>query len=178
MDQRIVMKISKSFLVVLTFCLTVVGATAAQSGSREQTLLNSYVGNWRGESILVGSDKPDPFRCRLSVTEGKDAKINYSGRCTLITTTLSVNGTIAYVEENRRYEGAMSTNVGFTGLAVGIQRGDTISFNLKEKKKDRSGSDVRIGARLVLEGGTIVVYFEVEFNDSGNVMTADVPFAR
>jgi hypothetical protein len=173
-----VIKISKILAAILTFCLSIVGASAAQSGNKEQALLSSYIGNWRGESVLVGSDKPDPFRCRLSVTKGIQAKINYSGRCTLITTTLSVNGTIAYIDESRRYEGAMSTNVGFTGLAVGIQRGNTISFNLKEKKKDRGGSDVRVGARLVLEGDSIIVYFEVEFNDSGNVMTADVPFAR
>lgn len=176
--KRPVMKISKTLFAAVMVGFALLAATPAQAGKKEQALLNSYVGNWRGESVLVGSDRPDPFRCRLSVTKGRDSKINYSGRCSLITTNLAVNGTIAYIEESRRYEGAMSTNAGFTGLAIGQKRGNTVRFDLRESKKDRGGSDVRIGAEILLIGDSITVLFEVEFNDSGHVMTADVPFSR
>ena len=172
------MAISKTLSVMATVCFAMLGSSPAQSGEEELALLTSYIGNWRGESELVGSDHPDPFRCRLTVTKGNQAKINYAGRCSLITTTVSVSGTIAYIDEKGRYEGVMSSNAGFTGLAIGLQQGDTISFDLKEQQKDRGGSDVRIGARLVLIPESITVYFEVEFNNSGDVLTAEVPFSR
>ena len=141
-------------------------------------LLTSYIGDWRGESVLVGSEHPDPFRCRLKVTKGTQAKINYAGRCSLITTNLSVSGTIAYIDEKSRYEGVMSSNAGFTGVAIGRRTGNAVSFDLRERQKDRGGSDVRIGARVLLGDNAITINFEVEFNESGKVLTADVPFSR
>ena len=72
----------------------------------------------------------------------------------------------------------MSSNAGFSGYAIGIQKGDNISFDLAEREKDRGGNDVRIGARIELTGDAIVVDFEVEFNNSGQILTASVPFAR
>ena len=144
----------------------------------EIALLESYVGNWQGEGALVGGDQPEPFRCRLTVAKGNGGKVNYTGRCALVNATLSISGTIAYNEAARRYEAAMSSNAGFTGLAIGQQRAGQISFDLREQQKDRGGSDVRIGSRIVLVNGKITVEFEVEFNNSGNVLTASVPFAQ
>jgi hypothetical protein len=43
---------------------------------------------------------------------------------------------------------------------------------------DRGGNDVRIGSRIVLIGDVINIDFEVEFNNSGTVLTAAVPFNR
>ena len=152
------------------------GVPAAEA---ELTLLGSYVGSWRGEGALVGGDKPEPFRCRLTVAKGNQGKINYSGRCTLVSATLSISGTIAYSDANNQYEAAMSSNAGFTGIAIGQQNQGRISFDLKERQKDRTGSDVRIGSRILLEGNnSITVDFEVEFNDSGKVLTASVPFSQ
>ena len=150
----------------------------AQAAQGPLALLESYVGNWQGEGALVGGDRPEPFRCRLSIAKGNQARVNYTGRCALVNATLSISGTIAYNEDARRYEAAMSSNAGFTGLAIGQQRAGQISFDLKEQQKDRGGSDVRIGSRILLVGGSITVDFEVEFNDSGNVLTASVPFAQ
>lgn len=150
--------------------------TAYAAGEIE--LLESYIGDWRGEGALVGGDQPEPFRCRLGVSKGNLGKINYTGRCTLVNATLSISGTIAYNDAGRRYEAAMSSNAGYTGLAIGRQNGDNISFDLREQQKDRAGSDVRIGARIVLVDDSITVDFEVEFNNSGEVLTASVPFAR
>jgi hypothetical protein len=150
----------------------------AQAAEAELALLESYVGSWQGEGALVGGDQPEPFRCRLSIAKGNAGKVNYTGRCALVNATLSISGTIAYNDEAKRYEAAMSSNAGFTGLAIGQQRQGQISFDLKEQQKDRAGSDVRIGSRILLANGDITVDFEVEFNNSGEVLTASVPFGQ
>jgi hypothetical protein len=141
-------------------------------------LLDSYVGDWKGSGALVGGQNPEPFRCRLGISKGNLNKINYAGRCSLIDMNLSVSGTIAFDDKARRYQAVMSSNAGFTGLAVGQIQGDTISFDLREKQKDRGGNDVRIGSRILLKENAITVDFEVEFNNSGQVLTASVPFSR
>lgn len=159
----------------------VAAAAMALSGpavSGPVELLDSYIGDWKGAGALVGGQNPEPFRCRLGISKGNLNKINYAGRCSLIDMTLSVSGTIAYDDKAQRYQAAMSSNAGFTGVAVGRIDGDTISFDLREKQKDRGGNDVRIGSRILLNGGSITVDFEVEFNNSGQVLTASVPFAK
>ncbi|WP_297105046.1 hypothetical protein [uncultured Devosia sp.] len=166
----------RTFVVALMLAVT---AGVAQAGVRELELLSSYIGDWRGQGALVGGDQPEPFRCRLSVAQGNLLKINYTGRCSLVNATLSISGTIAYNDEAGRYEAAMSSNAGYTGLAIGRQSGGRISFDLREQQKDRAGGDVRIGARILLVGNdSITVDFEVEFNNSGEVLTASVPFSR
>ena len=153
-------------------------AAPAQAGKAELDLLTSYVGNWSGGGVLVGGEAPESFRCRLTVAKGNQLKINYSGRCTLVNMNLSVSGTIAFDDKAQIYQAAMSSNAGFTGIAVGRKQGDRISFNLTEKQVDRGGNDVRIGSRIELHGGKITVDFEVEFNNSGQVLTASVPFSK
>lgn len=153
-------------------------AVPSLAGPGEQALLASYVGNWRGESMLQGGDKPEPFRCRLAVTPGNSGKINYTGRCALVNMNLSVSGTIAYLDDKRQYEAVMTSNAGFSGTAVGQQGGNQIGFDLVERQRDRGGNDVAIGSRLFLVGDSIRVEFQVEFNNSGKVLTASVPFAR
>jgi hypothetical protein len=153
-------------------------APAALSGPAEHELLTSYIGDWRGQGVLVGGEAPEAFRCRLKVANANQTKVNYTGRCSLVNISLSVSGTIAYNDAANRYEAAMSSNAGFTGMAVGIIRGNTISFDLAENQLDRSGNEVRIGSKIHLTNDTIQVDFEVEFNNSGDVMTAQVPFSR
>lgn len=165
----------RAFVAVVAMQSVGLAPAAAQP---ELELLTSYVGSWRGEGALVGGDRNEPFRCRLSIAKGNQTKVNYTGRCTLVNTTLSISGTIGYNEQARQYEAAMSSNAGFTGIAIGRQSGGQISFDLRERQKDRGGSDVRIGSRIVLVGGNITVDFEVEFNDSGEVLTASVPFSQ
>lgn len=150
----------------------------AQAGETEISYLSSYIGDWSGTGALVGGEKPEPFRCRLKVSKGNQAKINYAGRCSLVDMSLSVSGTIAFDDKARRYQAAMSSNAGFTGQAVGTQRGESISFDLSEQQVDRGGNTIRIGSDIELRSGAITVDFEVEFNNSGEVLTASVPFSR
>jgi len=157
----------------------VIGAAGpAFAGPTEEALLASYVGNWRGESTLQGGDKPEPFRCRLAVSPGNSGKINYTGRCALANMNLSVSGTIAYQDASKQYEAVMTSNAGYSGIAVGRQSGNQIGFDLADRQKDRGGNDMAIGSKLFLIGDSITVEFQVEFNESGKVLTTSVPFSR
>jgi len=57
-------------------------------------------------------------------------------------------------------------------------RSGGIDFDLHNKQADLSGKDVQIGSRIHLVEGGITVDFQVEFNDSGQILTATVPFQR
>ena len=168
----------RAILVTLALLAPTTIPASAQASGGELDLLTSYIGDWRGSSALVGGGKSEPFTCRLSVAKGNQEKVNYTGRCSLVSANLSISGTIAFNDSQQRYEAAMSSNAGFTGLAIGRLQGQRISFDLQERDKDKSGSDVRIGSRILLVNGDITVDFEVEFNDSGEVLRASVPFAR
>lgn len=150
----------------------------ASAGEAELAILTSYIGDWQGEGALVGGDQPEPFRCRLAVAKGNQTKVTYTGRCSLVSANLSISGTISFNDERQQYEAVMSSNAGFTGLAIGRLAGQQITFDLREQQRDRSGSDVRIGSQILLVGGKITVNFEVEFNNSGDVLTASVPFSQ
>jgi hypothetical protein len=176
MNKRLTVR-SAIAAIFLTGAMAAVPAPA-QAGEAEMALLSSYIGDWAGESILQGGDTPEPFRCRLKVSKGVQAKINYSGRCALVNSNLSVAGTILFDDASGRYAAVMSSNVGFTGQAVGFKSGNQISFDLATQQIDRGGNQVRIGAKIQLVADTISVDFEVEFNNSGQVLTADVPFSR
>ena len=58
-------------------------------------------------------------------------------------------------------------------------KGDKITFDLAEKEADKAGNPVQLGASITLAGSnSIIVAYHVEFNDSGRVLTATVPFAK
>jgi hypothetical protein len=150
-----------------------------QAGPAEVALLSNYIGEWSGESQLVGGAEPQPFSCRLTVNKGNQAKINYAGRCTLTSMNLSVTGTIAFDDATRTYQAIMGSNAGYKGTAVGRISGDKITFDLSEDQEDRAGNAVKLGAQIVLAGAkSIDVNYQVEFNESGQVLTAAVPFTK
>ncbi len=163
--------------VAALILLSILGAPV-RAGQDELNLLTSYIGSWQGQGVLTGGKAPESFGCRLTMAKGKQAKINYAGRCALIDMNLSVSGTIAFDDATQSYQAAMSSNAGFTGLAVGRKQNDRISFDLAEQQTDRGGNNVRIGARIELIGKSISVDFQVEFNNSGKVLIATVPFSR
>jgi len=73
----------------------------------------------------------------------------------------------------------MGSNAGYRGSAVGRISGDKITFDLSEKESDRAGNAVKLGAQIVLVGSSsISVNYHVEFNDSGTILTASVPFTK
>jgi hypothetical protein len=168
----------RSFAAAAALALSAFAAAPALAGPAEMDLLSSYVGDWKGQGVMLGGQQPEAFRCRLQVQKGNQAKINYAGRCTLVNFSLSVSGTIAFNDKTRHYEAAMSSNAGFSGVAAGRIDGDRISFDLAEKQIDKGGNDVRIGSKVNLVADTITIDFQIEFNNSGSVLTANVPFRR
>jgi hypothetical protein len=152
-------------------------AAPAFAGPNEVALLKSYIGEWRGRGTLVGA-ATETVVCRLSLSQGNQDKVNYSGRCTLAGTNLSVAGTLAYIDAARRYEAAMTSNATFSGIAVGQKRGSGLIFNLRERTPDEEGKDMNISAQIALNGDAISVAFEVVYVESGDSLTANVPFSR
>ena len=160
--------------------LMLCGAAAlapAYAAPADVALLKSYIGDWRGRGVLIGANT-ETVVCRLSLTEGNEDKVNYNGRCTLAGTQLSVAGTMAYVEKNRRYEAAMTSNATFNGLAVGQKRGKGLVFNLRERDEDEEGKDLNITAQIALSEDAISVTFDVVYVESGDSLRAEVPFTK
>ena len=159
--------------------VTPMSVAPAVAAPADIALLKSYIGSWKGRGELIGAES-ESVVCRLSLSEGNSDKVNYSGRCSLAGTSLSVNGTLAYSDQNRRYEAAMTSNVTFSGLAIGKKTGDGIVFNLKERNKDEEGNDLTITAAIALKGkgSTIHVDFNVVFNSTGDTLKASVPFTK
>ena len=168
---------SLSRAAALAGLLAVSGAAPALAAPADVALLQSYIGEWRGRGVLYGASE-ETVVCRLTLTQGNQDKVNYSGRCALAGTNLSVAGTMAYVEASRRFEAAMSSNATFTGIAVGQKRGNGLIFNLRERDKDEEGKDLNISAQITLNGDAIDVVFEVVYVESGDSLRAEVPFAR
>ncbi|WP_152658757.1 hypothetical protein [Devosia chinhatensis] len=140
-------------------------------------LIQSYIGEWRGRGVLIGATQ-ESVVCRLTASQGNQDKVNYNARCTLAGNTLSVAGTMAYVEASKRFEAVMSSNVTFSGVAVGQKRGQSLIFNLRERDKDEQGKDLNISAQIVLSGDNINVVFEVVYVESGDSLRAEVPLTR
>ena len=149
----------------------------AMAARADVELLQSYIGDWRGKGEMVGAET-ETVVCRLSLSKGNQDKVNYSGRCSLAGTVLSVNGTMAYNDAANRFEAAMSSNATFSGLAVGKRQGNALVFNLRERNKDEAGNDLTLSAAITLRKEKIDVDFKVVFNATGESMTASVPFSK
>jgi hypothetical protein len=158
--------------------LAMVGAAMAPAfaGPAEVALLKSYEGNWRGRGTVVGSDT-ETVTCRMSLTPGNQNKVNYNGRCALAGTNLAINGTLAYIDSSQRYEGAMTSNINFSGVAVGRKEGNGIVFNLKSRGMSDS-ANVEVTAGIILTPGVITVKFNAVDVDTGKVLNAVVPFSK
>ena len=72
------------------------------------------------------------------------------------------------------------SNAGYKGTAVGHVNGETITFDLSENSSDRAGNAVPPPGRRSFSSApiSITVNYQVEFNNSGDVLTASVPFAK
>lgn len=149
-----------------------------RAGEAEIALLQSYIGNWKGSGVVTGGAEPEAFNCRLQVTKGNMGKINYAGRCSLVGMNLSVAGTIAYIDAAGRYEAAMTSNAGFSGIAIGRKLSGGVVFDLRERNVDEEGTDMTIESRVRLQSGEVAVEFHVLFNETGERMQATVPFHR
>ena len=155
--------------LLLVAPLSVAPAMAAKA---DVELLQSYVGDWRGKGEMVGAET-ETVVCRLSLSKGNQDKVNYSGRCSLAGTVLSVNGTLAYNDGANRFEAAMSSNATFSGLAVGKRQGGGIVFSMSGLESSYG----TVSSTLSLTGGKIGMKFEML--DKDGVKTASsINFSR
>ncbi len=152
-------------------------ASPVMAAPADVALIKSYIGEWRGRGTLTGANS-ETVVCRLTLTQGNQDKVNYNGRCTLAGTNLSVAGTMAYIEQSKRFEAAMTSNATFSGIAVGQKRGNNLVFNLRERTPDEEGKDMNISAQINLSPDAIKVVFEVVYVESGDSLRAEVPFSR
>jgi len=155
-------------------------AAPAYAAKADVELLQTYVGSWTGSSELQGRFRGKDggkVSCSLSLSPGNGDKVNYAGKCALAGTTMNVKGTIVFNDAGKRYEAAMTSNVSFSGLAVGKRQGNGILFSFKEKNKDDQGVGMAVNASITLNPDRIAVNFDVAF-DNGDKLSASVPFAR
>jgi hypothetical protein len=156
--------------------VTGVYVVPALAGPAEVALLKSYEGSWRGRGTVIGSDTQN-VSCRLSLSSGNQDKVNYNGRCSLAGTDLAINGTLAYIESSQRYEGAMTSNLNFSGVAVGRVENGNIVFNLQSRGM-ADNADIAVTAGIILTPGGITVKFNAVDTKSGKVLNAVVPFSK
>lgn len=163
--------------IALAGLLLSAAALPASAAPSDVALIQSYIGEWRGRGVVIGATQ-ESVVCRLSLSQGNQDKVNYNGRCTLAGTTLSIAGTMAYIDAAKRFEAVMSSNATFNGVAVGQKRGQNLIFNLREREKDEEGKDLNITSQIVLNRDAIQVSFEVVYVESGDSLRAEVPFSR
>lgn len=152
-------------------------AAPVAAAPADVALLKEYLGSWKGRGTMTGANT-ETVVCRLELSEGNQDKVNYSGRCTMAGTNVTITGTLAYIEQNRRYEAIMTSNATFQGTAVGRKQGNGIVFNLRESGEDEEGNPMTITAGIALQGGRINVDFNILFNETGDSMRAQVPFSK
>ncbi|MGN6489061.1 MAG: hypothetical protein ACTHLT_14760 [Devosia sp.] len=159
---------------------TLSAATPASAARADVELLQSYLGSWSGSSDIQGRFRGKDggkVSCKLSLSPGNGDKVNYSGNCTLAGTSMTVKGTLVYNAAGNRYEAAMTSNVSFSGLAIGKRQGKGILFNFKERNKDEDGVGLSVNASILLHPEKIGVDFDVAF-DNGDKLSASVPFTK
>lgn len=155
------------------------GGTAAPAlaASADVEFLQGYLGDWKGRGVLTGAST-ETVVCKLSMSGASDGKVNYQGRCSLAGTQLQMNGTVAYVEATRRFEAAMTSNVGFTGTAGGRRKGNAIVFDINDVRQDEEGNDVHVTASMVFANERINVDFKIVLLATGDTIVAQVPFSK
>ncbi|MEO6013581.1 MAG: hypothetical protein ABIQ30_08370 [Devosia sp.] len=165
--------------VALGGALVFACALPAFAGPAEMAVLDAYSGTWNGKGTLKGA-QTETVVCKMSLSKGNGTKLNYTGRCSLAGAQLSVTGTIAYVDANKRYEAVMNSGIGgFRGVAIGVKKGDGVVFDLKQRANDDSGNDVSIASTVTLSGGNkLAVKFHAQFVASGDTIDAQIPFTK
>lgn len=157
---------------------SIMAPAPAFAGPAELALLESYIGEWRGRGQLQGASS-ETVVCRLGITKGNQARVNYAGRCAIAGNNLTVRGTMAYNDSASRFEAAMTTNAGFSPApAIGRKNGKGILFNLRERGEDEAGNDMTIAASMDFQPTNIIVDIDVTFNETGEKLRASVPFVK
>lgn len=177
--MKITEKVARTSLAALTALSLMSAAAPAFAAKADTDLLQSYVGDWRGKgkAKLASTGENETVLCKMSFTESGNNKIGLNGRCSLAGSTLSMRGTVGYIEDKRRFEAVMSSNTSFQGVAVGKRSGKNLSFALNNVKSD-SNDAFDIAVSLKLSGKSINVRFDILHKKSGGKSVATIPFSK
>lgn len=150
-----------SLLKVLVPVLALSASLPAMAGPKEQALLASYAGTWRGSGEVTGP-MAGPVDCQLKFTAGSNGKLTYAGACEFDKGKTDFRGTIIYNDGARRYETAGSgQGVSVTGF--GKAAGGGISFSVSNLETSYgvasstmvlAGSSIKLSFKLVDKKGT------------------------
>lgn len=152
-------------------------ALPAHAAPSDAAMLRGYVGAYAG-SGTIASDPPQTVRCRLVMTPGKGASLDYTGRCAAGGVGFNITGIITAAAG--RISATMSgTGDGFagSGTVVGVRRGDGVVFNSKTHDTSQ-GHDRTITSSFSLAGGSIGIQFSVLDNKTGKTMAGAIPFTK
>lgn len=179
--MRVAGPLSRAAALAGLIALSMSAPLPAYAAKADVELIQSYIGTWKGASEVKGKFRgKDGGRvsCSMSMSPGNGDKVNFSGNCALAGTTMTVRGTIVYNDAGKRYEAAMTSNVSFSGVAIGKRQGKGIQFTFKEKDKEVDGmGGLDVNASILLNPERIAVNFDVAF-DNGDALSASVPFTK
>ncbi|MDP3315368.1 MAG: hypothetical protein Q8M47_04795, partial [Devosia sp.] len=77
----------------------------------------------------------------------------------------------------KRFESALTSNLSFSGIAIGMRQGGGLYFSFTEKNMDEDGMGMSVNAAITLNPEKIGVNFDVAF-DNGDKLSASVPFTK
>ena len=156
------------------------GAGPALAAPSDVALLREYLGVWETEATVTGplGDLKDVM-CRLEFVEGSGDKINFTGGCAWSLATITMTGTMVFVEATGNYKSAMTTSVGFTGRAIGIRTGNSVRFDLLEVGGDEEETNnMAASAFFIMANGGIDIGLSLELRNTGDRYVASAAFAR
>jgi len=131
-------------------------AVPATAGPREQALLESYSGTWRGTSTVTGPHA-GPVDCAITFGMASGGKLTYSGDCDIEAVgKTAFRGTIIYNDAARRFETAGSGQ-GVSVSGFGKASGGSITFSVA----DIDTSYGKASSTMVLAGSSIKLSFSL-----------------
>jgi hypothetical protein len=142
-------------LTLLVPILTLSAPLPASAGPKEQALLASYAGVWRGSGEVTGP-MAGPVDCQLKFTTGSSGKLTYAGACEFDKGKTDFRGTLIYNEGSRRYETAGSGQ-GVAVSGVGKVSGGSITFSVSNLETSYG----RASSTMVFAGSTIKLSFKL-----------------
>lgn len=169
----------RGLAVAAALALGAFPAVPALAAPEDVALLQQYIGTWKGTGAITGpKGNTESTNCRLDFYDGNGDKVNFSGRCSLGGTAVTMTGGMVYVDAAGHFEAVMTTSVGFTGRAIGVRDGNGVRFDLREFGGDESASNMDVTAALTMANAAIEVGITVIFKDTGDKYFGTAPFSK
>ncbi len=171
-------KLMQRTSLLAPFIFAVFSSSPSLAAMSEIELLHSYIGSWKGKGTIIwNNEESEVVVCRLKITKAKEKKVNYNGRCAFAGGNFSISGTMAYIDEKKRFEAVMSSSTSFAGVAIGERKDDNLEFQLKNRNAE-TGDSLQIDSEIKLNNGELFIRFTAQNITTGRIVKAQVPFFR